>query len=1488
MPRPRAPTITVDTSAARSPAPSVHLDEEDPLRHPPRESPADDHSSLQPIYNANSRPRSDSRPISPHNISSPTARSNDHTFLAVPDTRPRHDSLTSEESTSSRMSSVAETTSMLPDRSTLHNPSKRSAGLAPPEPYAIPSDEDALEPDAGNEADFVVVDNKFAFSPGQLAKLINPKSLPAFYAVGGLVGLERGLRTDRRAGLSVDEGALDGEVKLEDVKSQLHEADQPDSRRLALPARTNTTATIATGKHRPDSFQDRKRVFAENRLPEKKPKGLLQLAWLAYNDKILILLTIAAVVSLALGLYQTFGTKHAPGEAHVEWVEGVAIMVAIIIVVVVGAANDWQKERQFMQLNRKKEDRLVKVIRSGRTQQLSVYDVLVGDVVHVEAGDMVPVDGILIEGHGVKCDESSATGESDIIKKQAGDQVYQALVNRQDPSRLDPFILSGAKVTEGIGTFLVTAVGVHSAYGKTMISLREEMEATPLQAKLNVLAEQIAKLGAAAALLLFAVLFIKFLVQLPRSQATPSQKGQTFLQIFITAVTIIVVAVPEGLPLAVTLALAFATTRMMKDHNLVRVLRACETMGNATTVCSDKTGTLTENKMTVVAGSVGRSARFGAEASMSPERPERAAPALLRTPTSPTVAKSVTSKSAASQSITSPVEQSPTAVDDAVAGVPARELVATLAEDVRFLLKQSIVVNSSAFEGEEDGKPAFIGSKTETALLSFARENLGMESVGIERSNAHTVQLMPFDSSRKYMASVVKLASGVYRMYAKGAPEILLRRCSRIVGDPTTSTAPVELDRESRDAMDMLIGSYASRSLRTLALVYGDYGEWPPKGARPADDDPQQADLDAVFHHMVFLGLVGIQDPVRKGVPEAVRQCERAGVVVRMVTGDNVATACAIAKECGILREGDLVMEGPEFRKLNRTVMEKKIRRLRVLARSSPEDKRILVKRLKEMGETVAVTGDGTNDAPALKTADVGFSMGISGTEVAKEASSIILMDDNFASIVKAMMWGRAVNDSVKKFLQFQLTVNIAAVVLAFVSAVSSGQEASVLKAVQLLWVNLIMDTFAALALATDAPTESVLDRKPDRKSDSLISITMWKMIIGQSIFQLTVTFIMYFGQHTLLSYDSPREQEQIGPLIFNTFVWMQIFNMLNCRRLDNKFNVFEGVLRNYFFLALAAIIVGGQILIMAVGGRAFQVRSLNVAQWLYSIVFGFMSLLVGVIIRLIPDELFARLLPTSLQPGYRRKNSSTTPQLVLPLPDAEHEWNARMQDMREDLLFYRMRGGRLHALKFKLQHTRDRFRHPSASRSRGSSLSRDSSIPPSSSHGAGGGGGGGGSIAGPDGHPHPHDHHLLHQLHHGASHQAEATSPPPDAKPSAHSNRSRSRSRTGSIFTPAAAMAAVVAGGIAGFSPIDSRSHDDGWGGSRARGKSLGSGSMAAGGGGGGGGEARDGGRDGAAEHAIAAAAATPVVGTSVPASDSTEPVVVAVADPTAKDGGG
>ncbi|KAJ5890890.1 Calcium-transporting ATPase 2 [Penicillium subrubescens] len=622
---------------------------------------------------------------------------------------------------------------------------------------------------------------------------------------------------------------------------------------------------------------------------------------------------------------------------------------------------------------------------------------------------------------------------------------------------------------------------------------------------------------------------------------------------------------------------------MVKENNLVRVLRACETMGNATVICSDKTGTLTQNKMTVVAGSWGSVLNF--------------------------------------------TQSSETR--DGETSMTTAEAFKQCSAPVRDLIVKSVALNSTAFEEDKDGQRGFVGSKTEVALLQMAQDHLGMDLVA-ERGSADIVQLIPFDSARKCMGVVYRHAGVGYRLLVKGASELMVDACSMQITEIDMSKDKVNTEPLSETGQQKILDTidrYAQGSLRTIGIVYKDFDSWPPKGGKKHDDE-SSAEFGDFFKGMTWVGVVGIQDPLRPEVPPAIEKCRMAGVQVKMVTGDNVATATAIASSCGIKTEDGLVMEGPKFRQLSDEEMDEVVPRLQVLARSSPEDKRILVERLKLLGETVAVTGDGTNDGPALRTADVGFSMGIAGTEVAKEASSIILLDDNFKSIVTAISWGRAVNDAVAKFLQFQITVNITAVVLTFVSSVYSSSNSSVLNAVQLLWVNLIMDTFAALALATDAPTEKILDRKPVPKSASLFTLTMWKMILGQAIYQLAVTFMLYFAGDKILGAhlddtDLDHRSKQLSTVVFNTFVWMQIFNEFNNRRLDNKFNIFEGMLRNYWFLSINAVMVGGQVMIVYVGGQAFGVTRLSGILWAVCIICALGCLPWAVVLRTIPDRHF-------------------------------------------------------------------------------------------------------------------------------------------------------------------------------------------------------------------------------------------------------------------------
>jgi len=886
----------------------------------------------------------------------------------------------------------------------------------------------------------------------------------------------------------------------------------------------------------------RKQYFGKNVLPKAQSKHFLKMVLEALSDKTLIILICASIISIIIGIIESQTNKPSEeegGEKHLgSWVEGIAIMIAVVVVVLVNSINDWQKERQFQKLYAKNEDKEIKVVRQGEQRQVSIFEVVVGDIVVLDTGDIICADGILIDGHDLKCDESGMTGESDAIKKDG---------------KKDPFILSGTKVIDGVGSMLVLAVGENSFNGKAMLSLRREQEDTPLQVKLGDLAETIGKLGLSVAILMFIILILKYFIsEAINDEPFPNAKvviGK-IIEFLISAIIIVVVAVPEGLPMAVTLSLAYATIQMLKDNNLVRVLDSCETMGGATTICSDKTGTLTQNKMSVVKGFVCNE-WFG-----------------------PTEIKSFTG---------------------------------AIRPEVLEKLVHGVALNSTAYEGkDEKGKVTFIGSKTESALLGFATE-LGADYHQLRKEH-HIEKLFPFSSERKRMSTLVKYGNR-YVLYTKGASEIVLEFCSTGIDK---NGKIYELDQHKKNGVEEAINQFATEALRTIAMAYRVFTMEEYK----AHDWSQSPETN-----LTLMGIVGIQDPLRPEVPKAIEQCKHAGIVVRMVTGDNIVTARNIAKNCGILTKGGIVMEGSEFRRLTIDQMDRIIPNLQVLARSSPTDKQLLVERLKAIGNTVAVTGDGTNDAPALKLADVGFSMGIAGTEVAKEASDIILMDDNFASIVRAVVWGRSVYDSVRKFLQFQLTVNVTAVTLAFISAVFDGRGESVLTAVQLLWVNLIMDTMAALALATEPPTDILLERKPHRKTDSLISFQMWKMVIGQSIFQVGVNlFLLYYGT-TLFSL-SGNENERIisRTIVFNTFVFMQVFNELNCRRIGNDIKIFSRLHKHKSFVAIFLITVVVQFIVTQYGSLAFRTYPLNWQQWLACIGIAFISIPIALVLRLIPD----------------------------------------------------------------------------------------------------------------------------------------------------------------------------------------------------------------------------------------------------------------------------
>uniref|UniRef100_A0A673JFZ9 Calcium-transporting ATPase n=1 Tax=Sinocyclocheilus rhinocerous TaxID=307959 RepID=A0A673JFZ9_9TELE len=977
-------------------------------------------------------------------------------------------------------------------------------------------------------------------------------------------------------------------------------------------------------------------AFGQNFIPPKKPKTFLQLVWEALQDVTLIILEVAAIVSLGLSFYKppdsenrscselncgnAAGGVEDEGEAEAGWIEGAAILLSVVCVVLVTAFNDWSKEKQFRGLqSRIEQEQKFMMVRGGQVIPIPVAEIVVGDIAQIKYGDLLPADGILIQGNDLKIDESSLTGESDHVKKSM---------------EKDAVLLSGTHVMEGSGKMVVTAVGVNSQTGiiftllgageddedeeekekkkekerkkekKTQDGAAMEMqplnsdegaegeekrkanlskkEKSVLQGKLTKLAVQIGKAGLVMSAITVIILVVLFVVDTFWIQGIPWEKEctpiyiQFFVKFFIIGVTVLVVAVPEGLPLAVTISLAYSVKKMMKDNNLVRHLDACETMGNATAICSDKTGTLTMNRMTVVQVFI---------------------------------------------------------ADKHYKKVPEPDVIPASTMDLLILgISVNCAYTTKIMSPEkEGGLNRQVGNKTECALLGFALDlKKDYQAIRNEIPEEKLYKVYTFNSIRKSMSTVLKNADGSYRMFSKGASEILLRKCYKIL--TATGEAKLFRPRDRDDMVKRVIEPMASEGLRTICLAYRDF---------PASEgEPDWDNESDILTRLTCVCVVGIEDPVRPEVPDAIRKCQRAGITVRMVTGDNLNTARAISTKCGILQPGDdfLCLEGKEFNRrirnekgeIEQERIDKIWPKLRVLARSSPTDKHTLVKGIidstvVERRQVVAVTGDGTNDGPALKKADVGFAMGIAGTDVAKEASDIILTDDNFSSIVKAVMWGRNVYDSISKFLQFQLTVNVVAVIVAFTGACIT--QDSPLKAVQMLWVNLIMDTFASLALATEPPTESLLLRKPYGRNKPLISRTMMKNILGHAVYQLTIIFTLLFAGEKMFDIDNGRYAPLHAPpsehytIVFNTFVMMQLFNEINARKIHGERNVFEGIFNNMIFCTIVFGTFVIQIVIVQFGGKPFSCVGLSIEQWLWCILLGFGCLLWGQIISSIPTS---------------------------------------------------------------------------------------------------------------------------------------------------------------------------------------------------------------------------------------------------------------------------
>lgn len=848
--------------------------------------------------------------------------------------------------------------------------------------------------------------------------------------------------------------------------------------------------------------------------PEKEPlwKQFLE----KFTDPLIIILMIAGVLSIGISFYEYFGLN----EGFTVFFEPIGIFVAILLATGLAFYFELKADKEFAILNQVNDDELVEVIRNCNATQIPKKDVVVGDVVIINTGAEVPADGELLECVSLNVDESTLTGEP-MCHKSVDEKDF-------DPDATYPtnHVLKGTKVMEGHGIFRVTAVGDKTENGKVFVAAQiDDSVKTPLNEQLDGLSDLITKLSYGfAALVVIGRLLIYFLGDNSMEWAHITAY---VLQTLMIAVTLIVVAVPEGLPMAVTLSLAYSMRRMLKTNNLVRKMHACETMGATTVICTDKTGTLTQNQMSV---------------------------------------------------------------EEAQFYGLANQALGT--DETSRLIKEGIALNSTAsLDLSNPDKPVVLGNPTEGALLLWLRNN-GIDYRNL-KEDANVVEELPFSTERKYMATVVDSAQleGKKILYVKGAPEIIRSLCKQI--DKNVNIA--DIDRQLTD--------YQNRAMRTLGFAYQVLN----------DSDMAIADGKVVADNLTFMGIVAIADPVRKDVPAAVQKCMAAGINVKIVTGDTPGTAKEIGRQIGLWTKKDsdsAIITGAEFEKLSDDELDKKVLGLKIIARARPLDKKRLVESLQRNNQVVAVTGDGTNDAPALKVAHVGLSMG-DGTSVAKEASDITIIDNSFSSICRAVMWGRSLYQNIQRFLLFQLTVNVAACFIVLVGAFM-GTE-SPLTVTQMLWVNLIMDTFGAMALASLPPSQSVMKDKPRDRKAFILTKPMMKDILGVGgFFFLLLVVFLYIFQHTEITQMTDLLHCKLGEanglspyeqtLLFSIFVWTHLWYMFNTRSFETGKSFFQLKMSKEFFTIVAIIFIG-QIVIVEVLYDFFNCTPMKLIDWVIIVV---------------------------------------------------------------------------------------------------------------------------------------------------------------------------------------------------------------------------------------------------------------------------------------------
>lgn len=857
--------------------------------------------------------------------------------------------------------------------------------------------------------------------------------------------------------------------------------------------------------------------------PPKRP-SLWKLYLEKFKDPVVRVLLVAAVFSLIISIIEN------------EYAETIGIIAAILLATGIGFFFEYDANKKFDLLNAVNEETLVKVIRNGKIQEIPRKDVVVGDIVVLETGEEIPADGELIEAISLQVNESNLTGEPVINKtiiKADFDEEATYASNR---------VMRGTTVVDGHGMMKVLQVGDATEIGKVARQSTEQSgEPTPLNIQLTKLAKLIGKIGFTVAAATFIVFVSKDLYQYISANEISGWHhymaiAQIVLKYFMMAVTLIVVAVPEGLPMGVTLSLALNMRRMLSTNNLVRKMHACETMGAITVICTDKTGTLTQNLMQVY--------------------------------------------------------------EPGFYALKERGILSD--DDISKLVMEGISANSTAFleETDDGGKPKGVGNPTEVALLLWL--NSQHRNYLELREQAGVLDQLTFSTERKFMATLVQSPLiGKKVLYIKGAPEIVLGKCKEVVLDGKRIDAT-----EYRSTVEEQLLGYQNMAMRTLGFAFKIVDDHAPDDcvALVAEND------------LNFLGVVAISDPIRPDVPAAVAKCQSAGIDVKIVTGDTPGTATEIARQIGLWKPEDTErnrITGTAFADLTDEEALDRVMDLKIMSRARPTDKQRLVQLLQQKGAVVAVTGDGTNDAPALNHAQVGLSMG-TGTSVAKEASDITLLDDSFNSIGTAVMWGRSLYKNIQRFIVFQLTINFVALLIVLLG--SFVGTALPLTVTQMLWVNLIMDTFAALALASIPPSEDVMNEKPRRSTDFIISKAMRYNIFGVgTVFLIVLMGMIYYFTNA----ESGMTVHRLT-IFFTFFVMLQFWNLFNARVFGTNDSAFKGLTKSYGMELIVIAILGGQILIVQFGGAVFRTEPLDWQTWLVIIGASSLVLWVGELIRFV------------------------------------------------------------------------------------------------------------------------------------------------------------------------------------------------------------------------------------------------------------------------------